>query len=91
MVELNRNLRGLVLSATELSGLMGWPEAMIEDYLTMLENLITLAEGVQDSISKVPGAIEGNLPTFDDGGEIEDSGESIDTIRSRSYFYGRVY
>ena len=68
-----------------------WSEAMIEDYLNIIENLAILVDGLEDAMPKVPGAEEGNLPIFDDEGQIEDSGESIDTLRARSYFYGRIY
>ena len=68
-----------------------WDEAMIEDYLNIFENLITIAQGVEDAMPKVPDAEEGNIPIFDDEGQVIDSGESIDTLRAKSYFYGRVY
>jgi len=38
-----QRLRGLILSAAELQQLTDWPDALIEDYLTILENLILLA------------------------------------------------
>jgi len=56
MVDLTRNnLRGLVLSAAEIremtkrSSDTAWPDALIEDYLTQLENSIILSETI-DSI-----------------------------------------
>jgi len=36
-------LRGLVLSASDLKGLTDWPDALVEDYLNILDNLILLA------------------------------------------------
>jgi len=40
---LSRSLRGLLLSATELRSLTDWPDSLVEDYLTLFENLIKLA------------------------------------------------
>lgn len=37
------SLRGLILSATELQDLTDWPDALIEDYLNLLDNFTTLA------------------------------------------------
>jgi len=68
-----------------------WTDAMIEDYLTIIENLIMLAEGINLSATKLPSAPEDNIIVFDDDGDLKDSGESVDTIRARSYFYGRTY
>jgi hypothetical protein len=36
-------LRGLVLSSTEVKLLTDWPDQMVEDYLYILENILTLA------------------------------------------------
>jgi hypothetical protein len=36
-------LRGLVLTAVELKKLTDWPDALVEDYLNILNNLIDLA------------------------------------------------
>jgi len=91
MVVSVEQLRGLVLSATELRALTDWPEALIEDYLNIIDNIIALATDSGDAMQKVPTAGDGNIPVFDGDGQVEDSGESIDTMRARSYFYGRVY
>lgn len=39
--------------------------------------------------NKVVGGTEDNIVTLKADGDIQDSGESIDTLRARSYFYGR--
>lgn len=39
-------LRGLVLSAADLQDLTGWPQALIEDYLNIVDNLITISNEV---------------------------------------------
>lgn len=95
MVDIDTNLKGLVLSAVELREMTDWPEALIEDYLTVLETLISLAEGVTDAATKVPGADEDNIIVFDSSGDLKDSGTSIDEIGDgstrRAYFYGRSY
>jgi hypothetical protein len=36
-------LRGLILSAQDLRSLTDWPDALIEDYLNILDNLITIS------------------------------------------------
>lgn len=41
-----RRLRGLLLSAADLKRLTSWPDALIEDYLNILDNLILLANEV---------------------------------------------
>jgi len=47
-------LRGLVLSANDLKGLTDWPDALIEDYLTILDNLILLADTINVETDKNP-------------------------------------
>ena len=49
MVNAVDNLRGLVLSAIEIKSLTGWPDAMVEDYLNILDNLISLAEAIDEN------------------------------------------
>lgn len=46
MADTSRRLRGLLLSAADLQTLTDWPDALIEDYLNILDNLITLANEV---------------------------------------------
>lgn len=41
-----RRLRGLILSAADLKQLTDWPDALIEDYLNILDNLILLAQEI---------------------------------------------
>lgn len=36
-------LRGLILSAQDLRSLTDWPDALIEDYLNILDNIITVS------------------------------------------------
>lgn len=60
------NLRGLVLSASELSKMHPeWSDAMIEDYLTIIENLLTVAEIVdekQDTLRTVVNVTTADSP-----------------------------
>lgn len=53
--ETSRRMRGLLLSAADLQKLTDWPDALIEDYLNILDNLITLANEVdlKNNIIKV--------------------------------------
>lgn len=41
-------LRRLALSATELKDLSGFPPALLEDYLNIIENTIILAEAIDE-------------------------------------------
>lgn len=41
-------LRGLVLSSTDVRELTGWSSAMIEDYLNLVSNIITIAEALDN-------------------------------------------
>jgi len=43
MASVRDRLESLVLSANDLSALTGWPDAMIEDYLNILRNIILVA------------------------------------------------
>lgn len=54
-------LRGLVLSANDLKSLVDWPDPLIEDYLTILDNLLAVA-AVIDSLK-----IEEIATDFTDG------------------------
>lgn len=57
MASTSSQLRGLVLSASEIRELTGWSDAMVEDYLNILSNLITLADSI-DAISVTDGVAE---------------------------------
>ena len=39
-------LRGLVLSASEIKNLTDWPDALVEDYLNILDNILLLANEI---------------------------------------------
>lgn len=47
-------LRGLILSAADLRQLTQgiWPDALIEDYLNILDNLVTVAEAIGEESEK---------------------------------------
>lgn len=45
-------LKGLILSAKDLRELTDWPGSLIEDYLTILDNLITLATTIDVEVDK---------------------------------------
>ncbi len=46
MANTAEELRGLLLSAEELKNLEDWSDVVIEDYLSLFENLITLATAI---------------------------------------------
>jgi len=45
-------LRGLALSANELKSLTDWPDALVEDYLNIVDNLITITD-LWDNVLKI--------------------------------------
>ncbi|NIP50491.1 MAG: hypothetical protein GWN13_00675, partial [Phycisphaerae bacterium] len=70
-------LRRLVLSAIELRQMNpDWTDAMIEDYLNILDDLITLANGIDGKADLVPGD-QDNIAVLIGDGNLQDSGESI--------------
>lgn len=67
-----QRLRGLVLSATELKAMTQWPDALIEDYLNILDNIITLANLIDVEIDQKIEEIDtdfldGSIPYAEDG------------------------
>lgn len=71
-------LRGLVLSANELKSLTDWPDALIEDYLNIVDNLITIANlldiEIDQKIEEIPtDFIDGSIPFIEDNLLIEDN------------------
>lgn len=38
----------LILSAAEIKGLTGWPDAMVQDYLNILSDLINFANAIDE-------------------------------------------
>lgn len=68
-----------------------WPDELIEDYLSIFENFIILSDTSDGKIDVIDPATDGNLPQMDSDGQLEDSGESVQTLKARSYFYGRHF
>jgi hypothetical protein len=73
-----QKLRGLILSAKELKDLSGWDNALVEDYLTITQNIITLAEYINieilQKIEEIPTDFQdGSIPIADSGFLVEDS------------------
>ncbi len=64
MANLEAELRGLLLTATELKNLSGWPDSLVEDYLNLVENLITVATAV-DADSEDIGDITQQISVID--------------------------
>ena len=56
-------LRGLVLSASDLRALTDWPEALIEDYLNIVDNLILLANTLDVETDKNLEPLIYSMPT----------------------------
>lgn len=44
MASTRSTLEGLILSSFEIRELTGWPDAMVEDYLNILRNIIKVAD-----------------------------------------------
>ena len=55
-------LRGLALSAKDLRELTDWPDALIEDYLNILDNLILLADTLDVETDKELEALIYSMP-----------------------------
>lgn len=49
MGELQDRLNSFILSATEVRDLTGWPDAMVEDYLNILRNILEITQVVEGS------------------------------------------
>ena len=74
------SLRRLVLSAAELQKMTDWPDALIEDYLNILDDLIKLAQEIDDLIDKKIEEIDtdftdGSIPFADGGFLVEDNSD----------------
>jgi hypothetical protein len=74
----SEQLRGLVLSASEIKALTGWPAPMVEDYLNLLDNFITLAGlldiEIDQKLEEVPtDFLNGSIPFVKDGFLSEDN------------------
>jgi len=72
-------LRGLVLGATELKAMTDWPDALVEDYLNLLDNLITISRIVDaetdQNIEDVPTDFQdGSIPYVSNGFLVENNG-----------------
>ncbi len=53
MASVVEQLESLVLSAADLANLTGWPDAMIEDYLNILRNIILLGTSVDQDNAQI--------------------------------------
>jgi hypothetical protein len=51
--EIPQSLRGLVLSAAELQQMTNWPDALIEDYLSLIDNLVVISEVVNQKTDTI--------------------------------------
>ena len=53
MASIQEQLESLVLSATEVKGLTNWPDAMVEDYLNIIRNLIIIASSTDVNVDQI--------------------------------------
>ena len=53
MASIQEQLESLVLSATEVKGLTNWPDAMVEDYLNIIRNLIIIASSTDINVNQI--------------------------------------
>ena len=53
MASIQEQLESLVLSATEVKDLTSWPDAMVEDYLNIIRNLIIIASSTDINIDQI--------------------------------------
>ena len=73
-----QRLKGLILSAGDLRSLTDWPDALIEDYLNILTNFITLAElidvEIDQKIEEIPTDFsDGSIPFVESNLLIQDN------------------
>ena len=73
-----QRLRRLALTASEIKSLTGWPDAMIEDYLNIINSIITIASLLDVEIDQKIEEIDtdfsdGSIPYSDDGKLVEDN------------------
>lgn len=71
-------LKNLLLSANDLKTLTDWPDAIIEDYLNIFDNLITISDLLDNEIDTKIEEIEtdftsGSIPFAEDGFLIDDN------------------
>jgi hypothetical protein len=71
-------LRGLILSAQDLRALTEWPDPLIEDYLNIIDNFITIAGlldiEIDQKIEEIPTDFtDGSIPFADGGFLIEEN------------------
>jgi hypothetical protein len=80
-----QRLRGLVLSANDLKTLTDWPDPLIEDYLTILDNIITIAEIIDSfKIEAIPTDFsDGSIPFAESELLAEDSDLFWDNVNKR--------
>lgn len=74
MGDLITRINGLVLSATEVAQMTGWPPAMVEDYLNILRNIIEITDEVDN----------GSLDIADIKQLISDNSAAISKLHSRA-------
>lgn len=60
MANTRSKLQRLVLSATEIRSETGWSDAMTEDYLNILNDLITLSDTIDNSDANAAALIKRN-------------------------------
>lgn len=78
-------MRGLILSAADLRGLTDWPEALVEDYLNILENIITIANLLDIEIDQkieeiATDFINGSIPFAESNLLVEDVNLNWDNV-----------
>lgn len=68
-------LRGLVLSAADLRSLTNWPDALIEDYLNIVDNLLILSSVInqKSDLLKVTSLVDASMSPY----EIKASDEEV--------------
>lgn len=90
---IEERLRGLVLSASELKRLTDWPDAIVEDYLNLLSNVVTIVEFIDtelsDSIENTPTDFtDGSVPYANDGFLVENNEALLFNEQEKSLLVG---
>lgn len=78
MASITQNLINSVLSAEQVRQLTGWPDALVLDYITTIQNLISVSENLDQANENI-GSIDESIEGIDESiGGIDESIQGID-------------
>ena len=81
MANMQTSIRSLYLSALEVKQMTGWNDAMTEDYLSMLQNILALAQA-SDAGAEIIAQIQSEIAAINE--QIALMQAQIDEVTNRS-------